>query len=86
MGSDILFVSPCCKTEEYVSYSKDDKCPHCKGTGQVWFMNRPDDPDHDPCDMCEGTGKVKEDYCVCLVCGKTFSKPIKEEVDYGDEG
>ena len=48
------------------------KCPYCKGKGQVWSQNGPDDVFHDVCDMCNGAGEIGTD--TCKGCDQEFEK------------
>ena len=36
-------------------------CPRCKGKGDEWYPNGPDDYFHDICSLCDGTGLIEQD-------------------------
>jgi hypothetical protein len=87
MGADILYLSPCCESENYYLEYQEGKCRYCKGDGTYWMQNGPDDMDHEICIICDGEGWLKEAIYRCRACGKQFreSELLSEVVDYQDE-
>lgn len=51
------------ETDKIELVEEMEECKRCKGTGEEWTMNGPDDVLHDPCPDCNGTGKVPVNYC-----------------------